>query len=42
MNSHIYCPIVGRKPKNALPIFYNLIIVDKEKTASGFLVSRAA
>ncbi len=42
MNCHTSCPIVGGKPKNTLPISCNPIVADKEKTASGFRVSRAA
>ena len=42
MNRHIYCPIVGRKPKKALPIPFDLVVANEEKTAGGFLVSRAA
>ncbi|KAL2133421.1 hypothetical protein VTI74DRAFT_2347 [Chaetomium olivicolor] len=40
MNRHTCCPIVGRQPKNALPISCDPIVVDEEKTAGGFLASR--
>ncbi len=42
MNRYICCPIVGGKPKNALPISCDPIVADKEDAAGEFLGSRAA
>jgi len=42
MNRPTCCPMVDGKPKNALPISCNPIVADGEKTAGGFLASRAA